>query len=158
MIGSKRNNVKVASRKRITKLINAQEDMDRKATVTMQKQKISKIIPNSRENPQLQFFVPNPKGSAPQTVPIMQDKEEEEEEEQEMRRSQRIRNQQTYLSTIAARHGSNLEKRCLLGIRRCISSRSSAVCSKSTTKLQTCIHTTARHRRTMQWRGPSSYE
>ena len=64
-IGSKRNNVKVASRKRITKLINAQADIDRKATVTMQKQKISKSIPNSRENPQLQFFAPNPKGSAP---------------------------------------------------------------------------------------------
>ena len=93
-IGSKRNNVKVAARRRITKLINAQADIDRNATVTMQKQKVSKSIPNSRENPQLQFFAPNPKGSAPQPVPITQDDEEEEEEEQEMRRSQRIQNQQ----------------------------------------------------------------
>ena len=92
-IGSKRNNVKVASRKRITKLINAQADRDRKATVTMQKQSISQTIPNSRENPQLQFFAPNPKGPTPQPVPIMQDKDEEEEE-QEIRQSQRIRKQQ----------------------------------------------------------------
>ena len=91
-IGSKCNNVKVASTKRITKLINAQAEIDRKAMATIQKQKISNNHSNSSKNPQFQFFAPDPKLLAPRPVQITQDKEEEDKTP-EIRRSQQLRNE-----------------------------------------------------------------
>ena len=92
-IGSKCKTVKVASQKRITKLINVQVEMDWQATATIQKQKISNNSSNPCENPQLQLFAPNSEGLAPRLGQITQDKDDEEEETLEIRRSQRLRNQ-----------------------------------------------------------------
>ena len=71
-IGSKHNNAKVASRKRMTKLINAQAENDRQDLLAMPKQKVTCKTPNSRKNPQLKFYAPSPKELAPSPVQTMQ--------------------------------------------------------------------------------------
>ena len=50
---SKRNHVKFASRKIITKVINAQTEKDQQALLTTPKQKVASITLTLRENPQL---------------------------------------------------------------------------------------------------------
>ena len=80
----------------------------------MPKQKISKTIPHTFKNLQLQFFAPNPKGSAPRPVPITQD-EDEEEEDQEIRRSQRIRNQQS-IRVQSPRGGASISKSAVYSV------------------------------------------
>ena len=52
-IGSKHNNVKVASQKKITKLINAQAEKDRLTLLTNPKQKVTYKTPKSCKTPQL---------------------------------------------------------------------------------------------------------
>ena len=90
-IGSKRNNVKVALRKRITKLINAQAEKDRLALLTISQKKVTHKTSKSRETPKLQFYVPNPKGSTP---PLVQVTQQQEKEAPAIQQSRRLNNQQ----------------------------------------------------------------
>ena len=76
-IGNKHNHVKVASQKQITKLINAQAERDQNTLLTTPKQKVTYKTPNSRKNPQLKFYAPNPEGAPPSLVQATQEEEEE---------------------------------------------------------------------------------
>ena len=90
-IGSKRNNIKVASKKRITKLINLQFDQNKEALLNNPMAKPSYKTPQAKY--ECHFFAPNPKGSGMQPAPITQDNNEEDDEEN-IQQSQRIWKQQ----------------------------------------------------------------